>query len=58
MIQVSNLGHSPEVGDAWRLNLHRIAGPEEDREFLSWPPSYAAVPDCLVFGHLIFLGVT
>jgi len=56
MIEAGNIDRCPEIGDAWRLNLHRTAGPEEIREFLSWRPAYSTMPDCLVSGHLIFLG--
>jgi len=55
MIEASDFGHTPKVGDAWRLNLTRTAGPENDREFLSWRPSCAALTDPALFGHLIFL---
>ena len=56
MIAASGLDSSPEVGDAWRLNLHRAAGRMEERELLSWRPSYLTLSDSFVFGHLIFLG--
>jgi hypothetical protein len=49
-------GRFPEIGDAWRLNLHRTAGPEESREFLSWRPEYTAKAGSFLSGHLIFLG--
>jgi hypothetical protein len=56
MTEASNFGRRPEMGDAWRLNLHRTAGQDENREHLWWRPSYSAAPDSFVFGHLIFLG--
>jgi len=56
IVEASDFGHTPKVGDAWRLNLTRTAGPEDEREFLSWRPSCKAVPDPALFGHLIFLG--
>ena len=46
----------PEVGDAWRLDLRRTAGSEQEREFLSWCLSPSNVEDIFLFGHLIFLG--
>jgi hypothetical protein len=52
----SNLISAPEIGDAWRLNLRRTAGPEQEREFLSWRPSQTTMSDFFVFGHWIFLG--
>jgi hypothetical protein len=56
LISSSSLGDVPEVGDAWRLNLHRRAGHKDSSELLSWRPSYNDRPDFLVSGHLIFLG--
>ena len=40
----------------WRLNLFRIAGPTEAREYLAWRPTFTSRPDFHVpssFGHLI-----
>ena len=48
----------PEVGQAWRVNLCRIAGKEPDREYLAWRPTFTGQPDFhkpSSFGHLIFL---
>ncbi|RPI29856.1 MAG: hypothetical protein EHM61_00110 [Acidobacteria bacterium] len=49
----------PEIGDAWRLNLYRMAGEDPDREFLAWCPTFSPVPDFHVpsaFGNIIFIG--
>lgn len=49
-----------QEGDAWRVNLFRIAGPPSDRECLSWRPTFTREPDFHVpaaFGNLIFLGL-
>lgn len=49
---------TPQLGDAWRLNLTRIAGREPRREYLAWRPTFTAGPDFhrpASFGHLIFL---
>ena len=54
MVEDSRFGRCPEVGDAWRLDLHRTAGHEETRELLSWRPAKSGL---LVSGHLIFIGV-
>jgi len=49
----------PQIGDAWRLNLYRMAGEEPEREYLAWCPTFTAVPDFHVpsaFGNMIFVG--
>jgi alpha-galactosidase len=49
----------PQIGDAWRLNLYRMAGEEPEREYLAWCPTFTAVPDFHVpsaFGNIIFIG--
>jgi alpha-galactosidase len=49
---------APKVGDAWRLNLYRMAGEHPNREYLAWRPTFTAQPDFHVpsaFGSLIFL---
>jgi len=49
----------PNIGDAWRLNLYRMAGEEPDREYLAWCPTFTAVPDFHVpsaFGNIMFIG--
>ncbi|MFB3905875.1 MAG: carbohydrate-binding family 9-like protein [Acidobacteriota bacterium] len=49
----------PGIGDAWRLNLYRMAGEEPEREYLAWCPTFTAVPDFHVpsaFGNIIFVG--
>jgi hypothetical protein len=55
MTCAGRLTRQPDVGDAWRLNLQRVAGSGADREFLSWRPYNPDKPDLSVFGHLVFL---
>jgi len=50
---------TPLVGEAWRLNLYRMAGEEPEREYLAWCPTFTAVPDFHIpsaFGNIIFIG--
>ena len=53
---LENVAETPTIGDAWRLNLHRTAIWDGDREHLSWRPIYKGDPASLLLGHLIFLG--
>lgn len=58
MVEVLALERTPQAGEAWRLNLYRMAGEEPDREYLSWRPTFTPRPDFHVpssFGNLIFL---
>lgn len=60
-LRASSLVSPPLPGDAWRLNLCRIAGRAPNREFLSWRPTFTREPDFHVpasFGNLIFLRET
>ncbi len=48
----------PSEGDAWRLNLFRMAGEAPDRDYLAWRPTFTPQPDFHKpgsFGNLIFL---
>ncbi|RPJ84908.1 MAG: hypothetical protein EHM18_11280, partial [Acidobacteria bacterium] len=59
MMECFNDRRRPDTGDAWRLNLYRMAGEEPEREYLAWCPTFTAVPDFHVpsaFGNIIFVG--
>lgn len=59
MIDIGSVARPPQPGHVWRLNLYRMAGEGPDREYLSWRPTFTAVPDFHVpssFGNLFFLG--
>jgi len=59
MMECFNDRRTPDTGDAWRLNLYRMAGEEPEREYLAWCPTFTAVPDFHVpsaFGNIIFVG--
>lgn len=59
MIEPAPEDRPPQVGEVWRLNLFRITGEDSNREYLSWRPTFTALPDFHVpqsFGNLMFLG--
>lgn len=58
MMKTGSLSTAPQIGEAWRLNLCRVAGEGPDREYLSWRPTFTTQPDFHVpscFGNLLFL---
>lgn len=58
MVKTSQISRAPALGEAWRLNLFRIAGKGEAREYLAWRPTFTNLPDFHIpqaFGNLFFL---